>query len=241
MHAKILLTILLFSIPHNGWSYSPPPPINRSGQTLDIPTLIRQMRINISDLKNEVGNHETEIRMFEERFHNQENSNEQMRHQLSEDFQSQKDFSRATLVNLQTKFDNLTNRVAHAETQIDSLTQGFSRLMEDLRQNVAQANDGISVLKEQKQMLNDIDLQVNAQNQHIANLESALQTVMELMQPKEISSSPQINESRTYKVQPGDTLEKIAKSNKTTIQQLKDCNQLTNDRINTGKTLKIPL
>lgn len=239
MHAKILSALFLIVFPCLSWAYSPPPPPPTRGAVGDdLGTIIRQLRANVTDLKNEVKNHETEIRMFEDRLHNQENSNDHMRDELMKDFQSQKDFNRATLVSLQTKFDQYHQRLTSVETQIENLTQAFSRFLEDFKQNVSQANDGISVLKEHKQMLSDLDLQVNTQNQHIATLESALKTVMELIQSQD-SASTSSNESSIYTVQPGDNLEKIARMKNTTIKRIKDDNQLTNDRINAGQVLKI--
>lgn len=46
---------------------------------------------------------------------------------------------------------------------------------------------------------------------------------------------------KIYKVSPGDSLEKIAKAHKTTVQKLKECNQLDQeDLIVIGRELKIP-
>ncbi len=251
MPVNFLFLTLILLFPLVGWGASPPQPLNRPMQTPpnrpvqadDINSLIRQLRTNISDLKNEVRNHEIEIRMFEERLHNQENSNEHMRQQLSEDFISQKDFSKAVQVSIQSKIDNLEIRLGSTESQIANLSQASGGVMNDLRQLRSQANDSITVLGQYKQKLEEIEEKINSQNQHIANLELALQSIMEIFQAKQAStaSQPKTNDGfKTYKVQPGDSLEKIARANRITIQQLKDYNQLTSDRIIVGQTLKIP-
>ncbi|HYF97548.1 MAG TPA: LysM peptidoglycan-binding domain-containing protein [Coxiellaceae bacterium] len=242
MHAKKFFTLFFILLMQVGEGYIPPPPaFNRPPQNEDIQSILKQLRTNVMDLKNEVRNHETEIRMFEERLHNQENANEHMRQQLSDDFQTQKDFSRATLVNLQSKIDGLEKRLANAESQFTSLNQTSNSLKSDLRQNVSQINDAAVLLSQYKQKMQDLENQLNLQNQHIANLEVALQSLVEIIQIKDTpSSSPSSTGTTTYKVQPGDTLEKIARNHKVTIQQLKDYNQLNNDRIIVGQTLKIP-
>lgn len=257
MHVNFLFLTFALLIPLAGWGVvSPPPnrpmqmspnrpmpaPPSRPTQADDINTIIKQMRTSISDLKNEVRNHESEIRMFEERLHNQENSNESMRQQLSDDFQSQKDFSKTVQVSIQTKLDNIEIRLGSTEVQLENLSQASTGLMNDLRQIRSQANDSIVVLGQYKQKLSEIEELINSQNQHIANLELALQSIMELFQSKQAATSQQkTNEGgKIYKVQPGDSLEKIARANHISIQQLKDYNQLTNDRINVGQILKIP-
>lgn len=243
MRAKLLTFSLICLMPFVCQGYVPPPTqsFNRGSVGEDLNSVIKQLRFSISDLKNEIKNHETEIRMFEERLHNQENSNDHMQQQLSEDFQSQKDFSRATLVTLQTKFDQLEQRTTHIETQIENLTLSFSHLMEDIRQNVTKTNESITAFSEQKQYVNNLDKQIQLQNENITNLESALQMVVELVQSQnQPENQPQSIENSVYRVQPGDTLEKIARSKRVTIKQLKDYNQLTSDRINVGQTLKIP-
>jgi LysM repeat protein len=243
------LFLVMFSL--DGWgALPPPPPSNRPMQTTpnrptqgdDINATIRQLRTGLSDLRNEVKNHESEIRMFEERLHNQENSNEHMRQELTDDFQSQKDFSKAIQVSIQNKLDNLEIRLSSTETQLSNLSQTSGGVMNDLRQLRSQANDSIAVLGQYKQKLSEVEEMIVAQNQHIANLEAALQSIMELIQAKPIApAQTKLNEgNKIYKVQPGDSLEKIARANHISIQQLKDYNQLSSDRIIVGQTLKIP-
>lgn len=238
---RLVTAALLCILPWAGWG-APPQPPNRPMQGEDINSILRQLRTGISDLRNDVKNHESEIRMFEERLSNQENSNENMHQQLSDDFQSQKDFARATHVNVQTKFDSFENRLSGIETQIENLSRSSEGLMNDLRQINLQANDSVAVLGQYKQKLGELESLLSSQNRHIANLEAALQSIMELFQAKEmvppLSKSGSTN--KIYKVQPGDSLEKIARANGVSVPQLKEMNQLTNDRIIVGQSLKIP-
>jgi LysM repeat protein len=49
------------------------------------------------------------------------------------------------------------------------------------------------------------------------------------------------NESyKTYKVRPGDSLEKIARSHKVAVERIKKFNHLEKDLIGVGQELKIP-
>lgn len=251
MHANFSLFFSFLLLPLAGWGAPPPVPANRPMQMAqnrpmqgeDIQSTVRQLRTALLDLRNEVKNHDTEIRMFQERLHNQENANEHMRQELSEDFQSQKDFSKATLNSLQNRMENLEIRLSSVEIQLTNLSQASDGVMNDLRQLRSQANESIAVLSQYKQKLTEMDDKMQTQNSHITNLESALQSLMEIFQNKSASSSTQPKNAegtKTYKVQPGDSLEKIARANRLSIQQLKDYNQLTNDRIIVGQILKLP-
>src|ERR1700722_7075602 len=55
---------------------SPPQPAENIGN------IMRQVKTGLSDLKHEVHNHESEIRIFEEKLHNQETSFEHLRQQV---------------------------------------------------------------------------------------------------------------------------------------------------------------
>ncbi len=56
--------------------------------------------------------------------------------------------------------------------------------------------------------------------------------------PEAQPSTP--NQKRTYVIQPGDNLWKIAKKNKVTIEALRKHNRLTTDKLRPGKVLEIP-
>lgn len=204
------------------YSYRPPQPVEDP---------IRQIRTSISELKNEVRNHESEIRVFEEKLHNQENIVDNLRESLQDSYNAQRDQTRAQQVDMDRRLETLNNAV-----------QG---LISDLKQIKSQANDSVTALGQYKQKLNDLEMLIEAQNQHMKGLESALNSVMELMQAKTAAektfAKPVSGEAtRTYQVQSGDSLEKIARQQKVTIQSIRDYNSLTNDKIRVGQILKIP-
>jgi LysM repeat protein len=241
MNAKWLYPMAaFFLLTMAGWAapqpYSQPSPVARPAPGEDLTSILRQLKNGLADLKHEVHNHETEIRMFENRLQNQESTFEHLRQQLMDDVQSQRDFARASQVNLEGKTANLDQSIKNLETMVRGL-------MTDARQLKTQANDSVTVLGQYKQKISELENLLQAQNQHMQNLEAALQSMMEVWQAKEAAReiANQASElSKTYKVQPGDSLEKIARAQKVSVQALRDANQLTNDRIIVGQTLKIP-
>ncbi|WP_068471292.1 LysM peptidoglycan-binding domain-containing protein [Candidatus Protochlamydia phocaeensis] len=246
MNAKMYLMGMLLAFPFLGFG-AIPTSSNRSNsqprsaavqmEEVDITPLIRQFKTAVADLKHEMNNHESEIRMFEERLHNQEIAFDQIRQQMADDLQSHKDYTRAASINQEGK-------AAALEGKIDALDTTVKGLIADLRQMKTQANDSVTVLGQYKQKISDLEQLIDAQNKHMSSLEAALHSMMDVLQAKEVAAqeiaAKATEAGRTYKVQSGDTLEKIARANKVTVQQLRDYNQLSSDRIMIGQTLKLP-
>lgn len=67
------------------------------------------------------------------------------------------------------------------------------------------------------------------------NLENAQNRFIHLKAPK-----PVLAKARTYTVQPGDSLWKIAQRENTTVKALRETNSLTTDRLQVGQSLTIP-
>ena len=235
-----LFAALLLVFFTSGWAA----PQNTSYQTSrptpvkeDPNAAMKQMRTSLADLKHEVHNHESEIRTFEEKLHNQESSFEQLRQRLTEDIQNQQDFVKASTINLEGKTDTLEQTLGNLDVAVKGLTA-------DLRQMKTQANDSVSVLAQYKQKLTELEKLMETQSQHMQNLEAALHSMMEVLQAKQSAKAVTLSVSedgcKTYKVRPGDSLEKIAKANSVSVQALRTANQLSSDRIMVGQTLKIP-
>lgn len=234
----VYLIAALFLLITAGWA-APQQPYSAGGRPApgdDLASVLRQLKTGISDLKHEMNNHENEIRMFENKLQSQESGFENLRQQLTDDVQSQRDFVRASNVNLEGKTETLSQSITNLETLVKSLTA-------DLRQIKTQANDSVSVLGQYKQKISELENLLQTQSQHMQHLEAALQSMMEVWQAKETArevTNRTVDSFRTYKVQPGDSLEKIARSQKVSVQALREANQLSNDRIIVGQTLKIP-
>ncbi len=234
-----IAALLLFII--TGWAAPQPPskayPVSRkapSGEDLSI--ILRQIKIELADLKHETRNHESEMRVFENKLQNQEESFEYLRQQLSDDIQAQCDCLRASNVNLEGKTETLDQLLKNLETSFRGLT-------EDLRQIKTQANESVTVFGQYKQKITELENIVQTQNQHMQNLEAALQSIVEILQAKQATSesiSKASEPPKTYKVQSGDSLEKIARNQKVSVQALREANQLSTDRIVIGQILKIP-
>lgn len=238
---SFIFSAVLFLFTTTGWTAPQPYPQSygrpsRSSSGEDLTSILRQLKDGLANLKHEIRTHESEIRIFENKLQSQESTLEDLQQRLTEDLQSQQDFAKASHANLEGKTEALDQSIRNLETVVKGLTA-------DLRQMKTQANDSVTILGQYKEKISELENFLHTQNQHMQNVEAALQSMMEVWQAKEAAREIANKTSegiKTYKVQAGDSLEKIARLHKISVQALREINQLSNDRIIIGQTLKIP-
>lgn len=182
----------------------------------------------VSQLQRTVKNQEIEIKAFEQQLENLHTIIESVRDQVQEGQTAQK--------------ERLKGNAESIEMKIASLESTAKGLAADLKQLQTHANETTAALQAFKQKLGELDQRGALQSKNIENMQAALQSVLDAFQLKPEGSGSALSNwtGRTYKVQNGDTLEKIAKMQQTTVQAIKEANGITNDKIVVGKTLKIP-
>lgn len=211
------------------WGASPFP-VPRGGKppTPDLYQAIQQIRHTLTDLKQEVNIHEGEIQKIEERSKNQEDTLDTLQSQLSKQFDSYKGY-----------FDNYSNETTAKFHEFDQLIRSLEDiskgLVTDARQLKTQSNELLAALNASQERLGKLEKIVEAQTKHIEQIDALLQSMIET-----IGGSAQSSSEKTYKVQPGDSLGKIAQSFKVSLKALREANGLKDDKIRQGQTLKIP-
>lgn len=190
---------------------------NRYSYEEDKSVVLREILDSIEQLRHEVSNHEVEIRMYEEKFKNQEDILDTLRQQTADA--------------LKTVKEALKNQTASVESKLtaqENATKGLS-------------NDSLSLLSEYKNRIIELERAIEVQNRNLSNLQTAMRSLTEVLQGKENSpSNDSLGNTRIYKVKAGDSLEKIAKQNNTTIKKIKEINNLTRDQIIVGQKLQLP-
>ncbi len=187
--------------------------------------LLREILDSMSELKNEVNNHETEIRIFSEKFKSQEEIFESQRQQLADFTQSIKELLRAQTNTIESKSH------AHQHTA--------QEITQELKQH---AQESAHLLADYKKRIEEIEKMILNQNQTMEHLQTALSALTELLQPKTAltSEAHSVDSAKIYRVKSGDSLEKIAKQYNTTVKLLKELNNLTKDQIIIGQKLSLP-
>lgn len=128
------------------------------------------------------------------------------------------------------------DRLTALEKRISALEKTNDTLIADLRDLKNHINESSGALAQCKTKLNEIDKQVS---QDIKTLKKSMDSVLALFQkPKD--SSKTSDSISSYKVKPGDSLGKIAQDHGIDIKTLREINQLSNDKIIVGQTLKLP-
>lgn len=196
--------------------------------------ILKQLRTNLKDLKYQVNNQDAEIQALQAKLENQEVNLEESCQKLEKELCSKQEHNRVAQVDL--------------ENSIASVKESLQSVVSDLRLIKTQANETIKALGEQKERLTErlayLEAKLEVQAQNLKLLESALQSLMELFQsktPAKKAETAVAGSENSYKVQPGDTLEKIARLHKVSLSALKQANQIeADDKIRVNQTLKIP-
>ncbi len=225
---SLLLFALLVTLPGGVYSAG-----KRYSYQEDQATQLNEIRDGVDDLRHEVNNHESEIRTFEHKLENLDGRLDSLLEQIETNSRTHKDM-------LKGETGNLEERLA----ALESLNKG---IVSDLKMLKTHANDSAIVIGQYKQKLVELEKIIESQNKSLDALQGAIQSLAEAMQVKASGSSSvalrdDSYSGRTYKVKPGDTLDKIAKAHQTTIQAIRDANNLSKDKdkIVVGQTLKIP-
>ncbi len=117
--------------------------------------------------------------------------------------------------------------------KLSTLEGRTESLVVDLRKLQAHSNDIVTAFQKFDQKLLSLESAFAQQTQNLSHLEKALHHIVDASLPKDPNE-------RIYKVKPGDSLEKIAKENQTSVKKIKERNQLLSDRITVGQTIVLP-
>jgi len=120
-----------------------------------------------------------------------------------------------------------------ASHQDKSHEKNLEKVVKDLALLKNHINDNVAAVNALQQSLKAHEELARQQTKQIQELEKALRSLARLQQP-------QGREVSTYCVKSGDSLDRIAKENGTTVQALKEVNGLTNNTIRPGQELKLP-
>lgn len=172
---------------------------------------LHQMKTTIDDLAHDVHCFKTDIEILGEKINHAKSQKEIER--LSQKQQ-----------HIEKELDILANKMKGMQSQQALLSSNLEKLS-------SFSDDTTLSLKQFKEKIADLK-----KNQKEFN--SAITQIMSLKYSiKELAS---LSNDKTYIVKPGDSLEKIARIYKTTVDELKTENNLTNDLIVVGQELKLP-
>lgn len=193
---------------------------------------LKQVQEGVSAVRLQVQNQQVEFRILEEKLHTHEEMIETLRDQITDAGQANRNIIKDTNADLEMKIGSL-----------ETTTKG---LIADLKQLKNHANESSAALAQANQQIAVLQETIKVQNQNLDSLQAAIKALADALQvkvtgPKAVAATaPADGNSKVYRVKSGDSLEKIARANQTTIQALKELNGLSNDRITVGQSLQLP-
>lgn len=178
------------------------------------------VRSAVYDMQHEVGNQQVEMRVFGEHLETLDISLDTIREELKQLKQQQKDKIASSSQDMDVKLGTL-----------DISTKG---IVSDLKSLKAQINDTTTALGQFKGRLAALEKVIEGQNTNIDALQAALSSLTDVLQGKEGGKA-----TKVYVVKSGDALEKIARANQMSIDEIKELNGLTNTKIIIGQKLQV--
>lgn len=176
-----------------------------------------EMRMELADVKHTLNNTQVEMQILEERVRGQDLS-----------LQSSKTQSISLTSTSEQKISLIEKRISQIEKMQEKLSSELQRLS-------LHANQTTSTFSQYQGRIKQIESEIHHQTkmmEELSDLKSTLRSIN-----KAIGSQP---DTTLYKVKSGDTLEKIARLHKTSVESLKKANQLSSTKIMVGQEIKIP-
>lgn len=180
---------------------------------------IHEVQTNLDDLRHDLNCFRAEMQILEGRIRCSETALSSVKQQ---DLEKQ-----------QSKIDRISDLIQSLEKKWTSFEKKNGSDREEIEKLMGYTGETSSVLTQFKNRIEELEKGIISQNRKLEAL-SKLKGNIEIL-----AQSLQKEASKTYKVRPGDSLEKIAKMHKTDVARLKQLNRLGSDLIVVGQELVI--
>lgn len=143
---------------------------------------------------------------------------------------------REDLERYHSKIEGLSAQVGQLEKKLSTLERVREAQATQLEQLTQHANESTVALTQAKQRIDELESELKGYHRkfdELAKLKGSIESLA-----RNLKAEPE--KAKTYRVRPGDTLEKIAKAHGTSVDKLKKLNDLGIDLIVVGQELKLP-
>lgn len=191
-------------------------------EKLQLELTLHEVQTNLDDLRHDLNCFKTDFQIIEGKIGNQENQIEGVK---------QKQTTQTLAM-----IDSLSDKIKALEAKIADAEKNQTAEISDLEKLSFHAKETNTSLSQYKEKLVELETKVITQGKRFDEVKKLKETL------DAIASSLKIGNDGfySYKVKAGDSLDKIAKSNKITVEQLKRINNLDQDLIVIGQELRIP-
>lgn len=181
---------------------------------------LHEVQTNLDDLRHDTNCFQTELQILDGRIKYYENT-------LASLKQNDLEKHQARIEQISTQLQLLEKKWA----SLDKNQQGDGKELHEL---ASHANETTAALAQFKDRIGELEQEIFSQNRRfdeLAKLKGNIET---------LAKGLRIESFKLYKVKAGDSLEKIARLHKTSVEQIKKMNNLDQDLIVVGQELKIP-
>lgn len=178
---------------------------------------MQELRLDLEEYGRSMHAHKVDIELLHEKVENLQNTLSTLKDEL-------KAGGEVDIEVTKERASQLEKKVAVLEKNCKTLASDFILLKDHINETALTIS---SLDKKLESLEKDLSLDIKA-------LKGTLQNIVAYVEGNQSPSS------KSYTVQSGDTLEKIANKHKTSIKEIKDLNHLANDRIYSGQKLQIP-
>ncbi len=212
---RLLALLLLLAVPSCTPLKSSP---NDEKHQLEL--TLHEVRTNLDDVRHDINCFQSELQILDGRIKYYENTLATLK---QHDLEKQ-----------QTRIEQLGAQIQSLEKKWLSMEKNQGRDSEELGSLSTHANETTAALAQFKDRINELEQELHTQNRKVdevakfkGNIEALTKGVM--------------GEFKVYRVRPGDSLERIARAHKTSVDKIKKYNNLGQDLIVVGQELKIPI
>lgn len=181
---------------------------------------LQEVQTNLDDIRHDVNCYQTEIQILEGRIKHYENALASLK---------QQDLEKQHL-----KIEQLVQQFNALEKKWGAFEKTQANDSKELQELLSHSHEVTAALVQFKNRLEELEQDILSQNRRfdeLAKLKGNIESIA-----KNLGSESH----KTYKVRPGDSLEKIARSHKVAVERIKKLNHLDQDLIVVGQELKIP-
>ncbi len=180
---------------------------------------LREMRSQIEDFKYQLNKYEVELQIVESKADSQGTSLNKVRQDISKLSSNDQGFVESTFASYDKKIERL-----------ESIEQSLKKDLIGLKDRT---NEVLGSLAQFKAKIDTNEGQISDQKRYIEHLKTSLEALMKYVQ------EPADGEGVYYIVRPGDSLERIAKENDTSIDSIRGLNHITSDLIVVGQKIRL--
>ncbi len=178
---------------------------------------LHKVRTEVEDIKHELNTYEIEHHVIEGKLIDQEQTIASLKTQVAE---------------LKSgKLDSFVQELQNLEKKLQQVSKKQDKIVTDIRQLSSHANDTTTALSQYKDKIAQFEKAIQAQNLQLQEISKIREGINKLAQAET---------EKTYIVKGGDSLEKIARDNHTTVDELKRINKMTTDLIVIDQLINLP-